>query len=50
MAGILDTRSWQSETLTRALVAREDCDLLAELIVLRDQVCAILTAHPRYPN
>ncbi|CAE6404911.1 unnamed protein product [Rhizoctonia solani] len=37
MAAPLDTFSWHSETLSRALVARSDCDILAELIVLRDQ-------------
>lgn len=37
MAAILDTASWRSEVLTRALVARKDCDILAELIVLRDK-------------
>ncbi|CAE6505348.1 unnamed protein product [Rhizoctonia solani] len=37
MAGTLDTFSWRSETLSRALVARSDCDILTELIVLRDQ-------------
>ncbi|ELU44331.1 FtsJ domain-containing protein [Rhizoctonia solani AG-1 IA] len=33
----LDTFSWRSETLSRALVARSDCDTLTDLIVLRDQ-------------
>ncbi|KDN45699.1 hypothetical protein RSAG8_04783, partial [Rhizoctonia solani AG-8 WAC10335] len=37
MAAALDTLSWRSETLSRALVARSDCDILTELIVLRDQ-------------
>ncbi|KAG8710900.1 hypothetical protein FRC11_003995 [Ceratobasidium sp. 423] len=37
MAATLDTFSWHSETLSRALVARSDCDILMELIVLRDQ-------------
>ncbi|CEL63133.1 hypothetical protein RSOLAG1IB_05173 [Rhizoctonia solani AG-1 IB] len=37
MAAPLDTFSWHSETLSRALVARSECDLLAELIILRDQ-------------
>ncbi|KAH7345706.1 hypothetical protein B0J17DRAFT_640870 [Rhizoctonia solani] len=37
MAAPLDTFSWHSETLSRALVARSDCDILTELIVLRDQ-------------
>ncbi|CAE6458067.1 unnamed protein product [Rhizoctonia solani] len=37
MAAVLDTLSWRSETLSRALVARSDCDILTELIVLRDQ-------------
>ncbi|QRW23417.1 FtsJ-like methyltransferase [Rhizoctonia solani] len=37
MAATLDTFSWHSETLSRALVARSDCDTLTDLIVLRDQ-------------
>ncbi|CAE6473951.1 unnamed protein product [Rhizoctonia solani] len=37
MAANLYTLSWASETLSRALVARSDCDILAELIVLREQ-------------
>ncbi|KDN45698.1 hypothetical protein RSAG8_04782, partial [Rhizoctonia solani AG-8 WAC10335] len=37
MASTLDTLSWRSETLSRALVARSDCHILTELIVLRDQ-------------
>ncbi|KAF8755480.1 FtsJ-like methyltransferase [Rhizoctonia solani] len=37
MAATLDTFSWRSETLSRALVARSDCDTLTDLIVLRDQ-------------
>ncbi|KAF8595968.1 hypothetical protein BDV93DRAFT_548578 [Ceratobasidium sp. AG-I] len=37
MAAPLDTASWKSETLTRALTLRQDCDLLTDLIVLRDK-------------
>jgi len=37
MTAILGTASWRSETLTRALVARKDCDILADLIFLRDE-------------
>ncbi|KAG8746253.1 hypothetical protein FRC10_005502 [Ceratobasidium sp. 414] len=38
MTAILNTASWKSETLTRALVARKDCDILADLIFLRNEV------------
>lgn len=48
MAAVLDTYSWRSETLTRALVAREDCDILAELIVIRDQVFSTIVYMAQY--
>ncbi|KAJ1302122.1 hypothetical protein OPQ81_000951 [Rhizoctonia solani] len=37
MAATHDALSWRSETLSRALIVRSDCDILTELIVLRDQ-------------
>ncbi|CAE6467984.1 unnamed protein product [Rhizoctonia solani] len=37
MAAALDTLSWRSETLSRALVARSDCDILMKLIILREE-------------
>ncbi|QRV82070.1 FtsJ-like methyltransferase [Ceratobasidium sp. AG-Ba] len=37
MAVALDTASWKSETLTRALMARGDCNTLSELIMLREK-------------
>ncbi|CAE7095815.1 unnamed protein product [Rhizoctonia solani] len=37
MAAVLDTISWRSELLCCALVARPECNILADLIVLRKQ-------------
>lgn len=37
MSVILNTTSWNSETLSRALMARGDCRVLADLVTLREK-------------